>query len=168
MIICNFDGCWVSTQGKAEKEGIMVISGWFWQVIIILTILVGIFFTKFLPIFIITLILIAGLFFAEKFMTKKLKGSGSMEWRIGIGTVQCIIAILIFIWAKEHAPSQGIPFILKMKGIWIFDKKIYTLFIIGSGILAIVGIVDIIIGILQYAMGRRAKKLNSEIDQNSQ
>ena len=147
----------------------MVISGWFWQVIIILTIIVGIFFTKFLPKFIITLILTVGLFFTENFMSKKLKESRSMEWRIGIGTVQCIIAILIFIWAKEHAPNQDIPsFILKMKGIWLFDKKIYTLFIIGSGILAIVGIGDIIIGILQYAMGKKAKKVKSEIDQNSQ
>jgi hypothetical protein len=91
----------------------------------------------------VILIVVAGMFFLDKYLNKKLKGPGSIIWRFRIGIVQLIIAVTAFIWAKERLPFR------------VFSNK---LIIIGIIILAIVGIGDIVIALLNSASGKRSRK----------
>jgi hypothetical protein len=78
--------------------------------------------------FLIILITLAGLFLLDNLIKKRQATSSGTTWRIITGSLELIIAILAFIWIKEHPTNILIK--------------------IGIGILAVAGIGEIIIGLL--------------------
>jgi hypothetical protein len=88
---------------------------------------------KYFIIFLIILITLAALFLLDHLIKKKQATSSGTTWRIITGTLELIIAILAFIWIKEHPTN--------------------ILIRIGIGILAVAGIGEIIIGLLNSISG---------------
>jgi hypothetical protein len=109
----------------------MNISGWFWKVLIALTIVTGLFFTQYLSKLLIVLTATIGLFFLDKLLDQKTKGADGTKWRIIFGVIQFSFALLAFILVKGYTFYKG-----------------RNLILIGVVILATGGIGEIILGIL--------------------
>lgn len=101
------------------------------------------------------LLVLAGFFCIEKFLNQKVKGPSGTKWRFIIGIGQMIIALVAFLWANVHSPYRGLSEVARIHGT--FKEQAYILLIIGIGFLAIAGIGDIIIGILNSAAAKKTK-----------
>jgi dipeptide/tripeptide permease len=90
---------------------------------------------------IIILFVLAGLFLIEKFIAGKEKVTNGAKWRFIFGIIQLILSLLIFCWSKRYSLNIG-----------------NLLVMIGIVVLALGGIGEIIIGILNIAVARMDKK----------
>ena len=109
---------------------------------------------------IFVIIIVAGLFFVEKFIEKNYSGQDSIIWRWVVGAAFFIFAVGAFIWIKSRAHSSDIAaYVFKKAGTSkLLNESTYTLLMIGVAILAIVGIGEIVIGILNFVVIRKRKK----------
>ena len=98
------------------------------------------------------LLILVGIFYAKRKIEEKVKGPGGAKWRLRIGLGQFIIAVSAYIWARGHSPYRGTDEMIFsiLKGNRVFGKEMYVAVLIGIVILALVGVGDIVIGILSY------------------
>lgn len=100
----------------------------------------------------VLLFLLVSIFYVERKIKEKVKGPGGAKWRLRIGLGQFIIAVSAYIWARGHSPYRGTDEMIFsiLKGSWVFGKETYVAVLIGIVILVLVGVGDIVIGILSY------------------
>jgi multisubunit Na+/H+ antiporter MnhF subunit len=90
---------------------------------------------------VIILFALTGLFLVEKFIAGKEKETNGAKWRFISGIIQLILSLLIFRWSKKYSLNIG-----------------HLLVMIGMVVLALGGIGEIFIGILNIAAARMDKK----------
>jgi len=73
----------------------------------------------FIIVVLIILVSSAGLFWIERYLNRKLQGHDATKWRLRIGVVQCIMA-LILIWVTGHFRLSGLHKIVVIGGIGVF------------------------------------------------
>jgi len=94
---------------------------------------------KYSVIFLIILITLAALFWIDNLIKKKQATPSGPKWRIVTGLVELTIAIVSFIWLRSYPVS--------------------ALLLVGTLILAIVGIGDVLIGLLNPTKGKAVKNI---------
>jgi hypothetical protein len=96
------------------------------------------------------LLILVVVFYVKGKIEKKIKGPGGTKWRLRIGLGQIIMAVLAYIWARKHSPYAEPDQIIFgfFKGNWLFGKEAYIAVLIAIVILALVGVGDVVIGIL--------------------
>jgi hypothetical protein len=94
----------------------------------------------------ITLLLIK---FFRKFMIL-----ASPKWKLRIGVVQLIGALATYIWASNHSPYA-------LNYSWSFREGYYILIIVGVICYAILGIGNIVIGVLNIATDKKKLQQNN-------
>lgn len=83
------------------------------------------------------------LYFIENFIKEKTQGSDSAKWRLRIGGIQYIFALASFIWLLKNPAICG--------------KGLYIILILGTILLAVLGLGEILIGILNTVKSKKGK-----------
>lgn len=99
--------------------------------------------------FLLGIICILGLVIAPSYCKKKLTGVGGGKSRLAIGSAQFILSTAVYAWTSAHAPSS-------VYATWILSQEIYVLLIVAVAIYALLGIGNMVIGILNSAAEKKS------------
>jgi hypothetical protein len=91
----------------------------------------------------IIIIVIVGIFFIPT-----VKRFNEPKWRLRIGVVQAMAALSTYIWASNHSPYS-------VNYTWSFREGYYISIIVGVICYAILGIGNIVIGVLNTATDKK-------------